>query len=66
MADACRDCRHFSGDPAAIEARCRGLASLGSAYASVSGEDGICDRHDRYASARAWCRDFQHRLETAP
>lgn len=62
MAETCRDCRHFSDDPAEIEAHCPGLASLGSAYAAVVDDDGICDRHGRFVSARAWCTDFQPRL----
>ncbi|MFI4987604.1 MAG: hypothetical protein ACHQF3_09190 [Alphaproteobacteria bacterium] len=49
---------HFRNDPAYLEATLKGLTSLGSAYASVRGEDGICRRHDRYLSARSWCVDF--------
>jgi hypothetical protein len=54
----CRACRHFRNDPAHLEAVFKGLSSLGSAYASVRGEDGICERHERYLSARASCPDF--------
>jgi len=63
--NTCRDCRHFRDDPAYLEAICGGLASMGSAYASVRGEDGLCDHHGRYVSARAWCETFQPRSEAA-
>jgi hypothetical protein len=63
--NTCRDCRHFRDDPAYLEAICSGLASLGSAYASVRGEDGICDHHGRYVSARPWCDAFLPQLEAA-
>jgi len=64
-ANTCRDCRHFRDDPAYLEAVCGGLASLGSAYASVRGDDGLCDHHERYVSARDGCEAFLLRPETA-
>jgi hypothetical protein len=54
----CGTCVHFRNDPAYLEALFAGLAALGSAYASVRGEDGHCRRHDRYLSAGAGCDDF--------
>lgn len=58
---SCRTCAHFRNDPAYLEAEFAGLVSLGSAYGSVRGEDGLCLRHDRYLGARSWCADFAAR-----
>jgi hypothetical protein len=60
-ARSCRTCAQFRNDPAFLEAAFAGLASLGSAYGSVRGEDGICLRHDRYLPARSCCADFTAR-----
>jgi hypothetical protein len=57
----CGDCVHFRDDPAWLEGAFAGLAAMGSAYASVRGEDGICLRHDRYLGARCWCAEFAPR-----
>jgi hypothetical protein len=54
----CGSCVHFRNDAAYLEAATPGLASFGSADASVRADDGLCTRHDRYASARARCADF--------
>jgi len=54
----CRFCVWFRNEPAFLEAAFAGLASLGSAYGSVRGDDGLCLRHDRYLSAHASCADF--------
>ena len=35
-----------------------GLTVLGSAYASVAADDGMCLRHDTYQSRRFGCGDF--------
>ena len=59
----CGACVQFRNDPAYLEAAMPGLSSLGSAYASVRADDGICLRHDRYLSARASCADFSARDE---
>jgi len=56
--ETCRDCRHFCGEPADLEAMLAGLASLSSAYGSVLGDDGVCEHHGRYVSARACCENF--------
>lgn len=57
-AGRCGSCTHFRNDPAFLERVMPGLASMGSAYASVRAEDGVCSRHDRYLSARSSCADF--------
>lgn len=57
-AGRCGTCVHFRNDPAYLEALFEGLPALGSAYASVRGDDGHCRRHDRYLSAGAGCGDF--------
>jgi hypothetical protein len=54
----CRDCSHFRNDPAFMEAAVPGLASFGSGWASVSGEDGLCLWHDRHVGARNGCAEF--------
>jgi hypothetical protein len=55
---SCRDCRHFINDPAQIEALIPGLTAMGSAWASVRSDDGICAIHDRIVSARDGCDSF--------
>jgi hypothetical protein len=55
---ACRSCRHFRDDPAFIEATVEGLTSLGSGWASVRDDDGLCLRHGDYRSARSSCDQF--------
>jgi hypothetical protein len=57
--DHCRNCVHFRNDPAFLERTMAGLTSFSSAYASVRADDGICQRHDRYLSARSCCQDFE-------
>lgn len=53
------ECTHFRNDPAFLEQAFGGLTSLGSAYASVRAEDGICLLHGRYLTARASCPEFE-------
>ena len=58
---ACGFCVHFRDDPAYLETAIKGLASLGSGWASVRGDDGLCLRHDRYLGAKSSCADFSAR-----
>jgi hypothetical protein len=58
MPGQCRNCRHFSNDPALIEDLIPGLASLGSAHGSTRADDGFCRHHDLYLGAAATCADF--------
>jgi hypothetical protein len=44
----CRHCARFVDDPAAIEQEFPGLNILGSVYASVRGNAGICRELDRF------------------
>jgi hypothetical protein len=60
----CGGCSHFVDDPARIEALIPGLTAMGSARASVRGDDGICGMHDRIVTARDWCDRFRARLES--
>ena len=62
----CAQCAHFLDDPAAIEAMIPGLTAMGSARASVRGDDGLCTAHDRMASARDWCERFAPRVRASP
>jgi len=57
----CGHCAHFCNDPAFLEKAIPGLISMGSAYASVRADDGICGLHDRYLSARSTCANFEAR-----
>jgi hypothetical protein len=54
----CGACVNFCNDPAYLEKAMPGLASLSSAHASVRAEDGVCQLHDRYLSARSSCVHF--------
>jgi hypothetical protein len=51
----CRSCRHFDDAPPAIEAALPGLTSLGSAYAAVRCDDGLCAVHGRLVGAARGC-----------
>jgi hypothetical protein len=62
--DACRGCRHFDGDAAALEAALPGLSSLSSAYAAVRSDDGLCRHLDRYVAATSVCA--QHQRQSPP
>ena len=55
----CLTCRHFRNGPRYLESVFKGMNILGSAYASVRSNDGICLRHDLYLSADARCDDFE-------
>jgi hypothetical protein len=61
VARACRNCAFFRNDAAYLERELEGLRIMGSGYASVRAEDGVCLRHDRYLSAWAVCGEFQAR-----
>lgn len=54
----CARCRYFLGGPDALERAFKGLSALSSGYASVCMDDGLCTRHDRHVTARAWCVSF--------
>jgi hypothetical protein len=54
----CGGCAHFVDEPARIEAMIPGLATMGSARASVLANDGICTVHDLIVSARDRCDRF--------
>jgi hypothetical protein len=55
----CGRCAYFRNERAYLEAAMPGLSSMGSGDASVRADDGICERHDIYLSARACCADFK-------
>ena len=52
----CRTCAHFCNDPHHLERSFPGWRSLGSAFGSARADDGICDLHGLYLSARQACR----------
>jgi hypothetical protein len=56
----CAACRFFIGTPAALERAIAGLNILSSAYGSVRGDTGLCDRHDLFTTAAsAACPQFE-------
>jgi len=59
LAGRCADCRYFLSTPAQLEARLPGLQSLGSAYGAVRGDDGLCERHERYLRSSSGCLQHQ-------
>jgi hypothetical protein len=62
LAMQCAGCARFIDDPARIEALIPGLLSMGSAWASVRADDGICAEHDLMVRARDSCDRFSRRL----
>ncbi|MGC8490292.1 MAG: hypothetical protein ACP5SH_01020 [Syntrophobacteraceae bacterium] len=54
----CLECQYFQNSPDYLEAACKGLTVLSSAYASVRSEDGICVLQDLYLSANQCCNRF--------
>jgi hypothetical protein len=56
---SCGSCRYFCQAPHEIESQMPGIRSLGSAWASVRGSDGICRKHERYLGATSHCEDYE-------
>ena len=55
----CGACRFFTGTPAALARAVPGLNILSSAYGSVRGNTGLCERHDSFVtSATEACPEF--------
>jgi hypothetical protein len=54
----CGACRHFANDGSTVEAAFPGLAIMGSGFASVRADDGICALRGIYLSGRARCDQF--------
>ena len=61
----CVDCRHFRNSPQYLEATFKGLTALGSGYASVRKDDGVCLEHGTYHSAMASCERFSLRTKAS-
>jgi hypothetical protein len=60
----CKNCKHFKNAPALIEEAYPGLNIMSSGFASVRDQDGICNYHQLYLSARDGCPQFvQHTLK---
>jgi hypothetical protein len=55
---ACAECKHFNNQSSHLQAALPGLSSLGSAYAAVRCDDGICAVHERYVAASSHCAAF--------
>jgi hypothetical protein len=54
----CFGCAHFCDDAMRIEAELPGLAALSSGHASVRGQDGFCERHERLINGQRRCLSF--------
>jgi hypothetical protein len=54
----CKECAYFCNDPALIEEVYRGLTAMSSGFASVRDQDGFCNYHQLYLSARDNCTSF--------
>ena len=55
---ACGRCQHFENDPGVLEETFPGFTSMGSGYASVRAQDGLCRHHGIYLSADDHCPSF--------
>ncbi len=62
----CLHCSHFRNSPRYLESAIPGLTIMGSAYASVRKDDGICLLRDLYLSADACCEAFEAATLSAP
>ena len=61
----CRRCAHFRNDPAYLEAMLPASPRWARPMRATRAEDGLCQRHDRFAGPHGWCKDF-HRRDDAP
>lgn len=57
-AEVCARCVHFLSEPAALETIYPGLTAMGSGYASVRAQDGLCQKHDIYLPSEDRCASF--------
>jgi hypothetical protein len=57
----CGACHQFANDPASLEAAFPGLATMGSGFASVRANDGLCKLRQVYLSDRAGCARFEEK-----
>ena len=61
MIASCRQCRFFTGEPAALEQAIPGLNILSSAFGSARADTGLCRRRDVLLVPAPACADFQSR-----
>ena len=57
----CLNCVHFCNDPKTMENEIPGLQVMGSGWASVRKEDGLCHLRGVYLDATSSCTDFTPR-----
>jgi hypothetical protein len=57
----CAACLYFANEARIVEAAMPGILALGSAFAAVRADDGLCSLHERYISDRACCGSFVRR-----
>ena len=57
----CLYCVHFCNDPKTMEEEIPGLQVMGSGWASVRKEDGLCRLRNVYLDATSSCSDFMPR-----
>jgi hypothetical protein len=54
----CQHCVYFKNDPVLVEETYRGLTTMSSGFASVRDQDGFCNYHQLYLSAKDGCPRF--------
>ena len=54
----CLACAHFCNDPKTMEAEIPGLQVMGSGWASVRKQDGLCRKRNVYLDGMSSCSDF--------
>jgi hypothetical protein len=51
----CASCRHFHNEPAKLEAAFPGLTAMGSGFAAVRAQDGLCALRGVYLPSHGGC-----------
>jgi hypothetical protein len=59
----CGACRQFANDGTSLETAFPGLVTMGSGFASVRANDGVCKLRGIYLSDRAGCMRFEARRD---
>lgn len=62
----CGSCAYFLGITPQLECALPGLSTLGSGYASVRSDDGICLWHDCLCGVQHTCQQYQARSQAHP
>ncbi len=54
----CLNCLHFCNDPSRMEEEIPGLQVMGSGWASVRADDGLCRKREVYLAGYYTCEHF--------